>query len=775
MIDVFASWSRSVDPIWKLNLQAALLAVIVGAVSLVGRRRLTPGWRSMLWMLVFVRLIVPFGPSSSFSLANAINAAFAARSSAVNPVEATRPNHETGSVRVEIPVENRPELPVSDIGMAPESVQTAIVSDPSRWSALEACTAIWSIVAAVLLGRLGWLRIRLSRYLSRLEVIRQREVVQLAKSAACNAKLTRVPRLLWGSPECNPAVCGWLFPVLILPSDSPILGPAQLRAVLLHELRHIRTADTLLTWLPRVLCAAFWFNPLLWYASRKWHEERELSCDEWVLRQIGQDQKRSYLETLVAIATRTSRRPSLELTASIVSSYATLERRIIAMKRFHPPTWTGLVVGLLLTLLAGAVGLTDAAQARNELVADPNSAQVPTTSTDKDTGTPVANQPDVDAAPVTPVAEIEVALQEAGLIAELKTSEGSEARQATNQAAPQPKTLKPKIIFAQHVILWEGTEILTRDQLKQQLTKLRAAQPVKPKVYHSLGFLRDSLGSVSQAEANARANKAVGESLELIGRDQLSFVSFLSRRGSGAVDRIRNEDDLKINPVRSLKGRVTSEWMRGEIIRAALKDAAGKERVEVVVPLGPLPVKGAQVVILPLGEPCVVRLRDGRLREPEEEIWYETNADGTFQADPASLAFDPVLLYGDGKYLALILHETGYRVINGQLAASDATYELLPWRKLKIDTRNLKEDEQVEIWMTPEGAHEKFPELSIGWVGRSDQPVMLKVPRGKGLAAYWSKVNEQWSDAKFRHPIQFTADDGPTEHIPKEITLPAVP
>lgn len=79
--------------------------------------------------------------------------------------------------------------------------------------------------------------------------------------------------------------------------------------------------------------------------------------------------------------------------------------------------------------------------------------------------------------------------------------------------------------------------------------------------------------------------------------------------------------------------------------------------------------RGAQVVILPLGEPCILRLRDGTLRDPEDDIWYETNADGTFQADPASLAFDPVLLYGDGKYLTLILHETAYRVINGQLAA----------------------------------------------------------------------------------------------------------
>lgn len=87
---------------------------------------------------------------------------------------------------------------------------------------------------------------------------------------------------------------------------------------------------------------------------------------------------------------------------------------------------------------------------------------------------------------------------------------------------------------------------------------------------------------------------------------------------------------------------------------------------------------------------------------------------------------------------------------------------------MTIDARNVKEHEQVEIWMTPEGAHEKFPGLSIGWVGHSDRPVAVKMPRGKGSVAYWSKVGDQWSDTQIRHPIRISAD-GPTE-----IKLPVV-
>ena len=388
MIHLFSSWSPIIDHLWKLNVQAALLAATVGVVCLIGRRRLAPGWRSILWMLVFVRLVIPFGPSSTFSLGNIVSASLITSSADGNTVETTRPNHETRLVRPAGLIESGP------IESGPQRLPPGIVAEPARtgpktakasssWSARDACTAIWLMGAALFLGRLGRLRIQLSRYLSRLEAIRHPELIQLAESAASQARLSRAPRLLWGSPQCSPAVCGWLFPVLILPRDSQVLAPSQLRAVLLHEFRHIRTADTLLAWLPRLLCATFWFNPLLWYAGRKWQQERELSCDGWVLRQIGQDQKRSYLETLVTIATRSSRSPALEFTASIVSSSAILERRIVAMKRYHPPTWTGLIAGSLLTLLAGAIGLTDAAQAQNEPVTPPDSAQVLTAGADQ--------------------------------------------------------------------------------------------------------------------------------------------------------------------------------------------------------------------------------------------------------------------------------------------------------------------------------------------------------------------------------------------------------
>ncbi|MCA9046545.1 MAG: hypothetical protein KDA69_19615, partial [Planctomycetaceae bacterium] len=281
---------------------------------------------------------------------------------------------------------------------------------------------------------------------------------------------------------------------------------------------------------------------------------------------------------------------------------------------------------------------------------------------------------------------------------------------------------------------------------------------VKPFVYHSLGFTFQKIeGTEGQEAADAKANDAVMDSLKLIGMNEWSMLSFLSRRGSAVVDRIRSADDLNPNTNSASKGRV--------VFAVNFSEAAGSGPADGDI-ITYSAAKGAQVVILPLGEPADVHIRKGKLRDPEDEIWFEADKDGYFTADAASVPFDPVLLYGEGKYLTLMLHESGYRVVNGQLAASDATYILRPWIEVKVDTSNLKPNEEVELWVTPSDVHEKFPGLAVGTLKHSDEPITIKVPAGKGRFAYFTHDDGPWSDTKFRHPVMFSVDGE------KQIALP---
>jgi GWxTD domain-containing protein len=58
------------------------------------------------------------------------------------------------------------------------------------------------------------------------------------------------------------------------------LPPAQLEAILLHELAHIRRGDYVAEWLLQVLETVFFYHPVAWWLASALRREREQCCDD---------------------------------------------------------------------------------------------------------------------------------------------------------------------------------------------------------------------------------------------------------------------------------------------------------------------------------------------------------------------------------------------------------------------------------------------------------------------------------------------------------------
>ena len=107
--------------------------------------------------------------------------------------------------------------------------------------------------------------------------------------------------------------CGVLKPAIILPAAAEQWDEATLRCALTHELEHVARWDFLTHCLSRVICAAYWFHPLVWAAWWRLRLEAERACDDAVLRQ---EDATDYASLLVSIAQREragTRRPVLAM------------------------------------------------------------------------------------------------------------------------------------------------------------------------------------------------------------------------------------------------------------------------------------------------------------------------------------------------------------------------------------------------------------------------------------------------------------------------------
>ena len=83
----------------------------------------------------------------------------------------------------------------------------------------------------------------------------------------------------------GPGTIGFFRPALVLPAQLlERLNPQQLAAILAHEMCHVRRRDNIFAAAHMVVEAIFWFHPLVWWIGSRLLEERELACDEEVIR-----------------------------------------------------------------------------------------------------------------------------------------------------------------------------------------------------------------------------------------------------------------------------------------------------------------------------------------------------------------------------------------------------------------------------------------------------------------------------------------------------------
>jgi bla regulator protein BlaR1 len=98
----------------------------------------------------------------------------------------------------------------------------------------------------------------------------------------------------------EPGIFGIFRPVLMLPEGVfEHLTPAQLKAVVAHELCHVRHRDNAIGTAQMLVETLFWFHPLVWWIGQRIFHERERACDEEVLL-LGSE-PRTYAQAILTV------------------------------------------------------------------------------------------------------------------------------------------------------------------------------------------------------------------------------------------------------------------------------------------------------------------------------------------------------------------------------------------------------------------------------------------------------------------------------------------
>lgn len=131
-------------------------------------------------------------------------------------------------------------------------------------------------------------------------------------TAQLNIKKT--VRVFLSEQVSTPLTIGFLKPIILVPMASiNHLSTQQMEAVLLHEMAHIKRYDYLVNILLSIAEIGLFFNPFTQLISKSIRQERENSCDDWVLQ--FQYEAPVYAEALLRIA-YLQQAPALAMTAT---------------------------------------------------------------------------------------------------------------------------------------------------------------------------------------------------------------------------------------------------------------------------------------------------------------------------------------------------------------------------------------------------------------------------------------------------------------------------
>ena len=266
----------------NMSLTASVVILAVLAVRLL-LRRAPKVFAYALWAVVLFRLLCPVSVTSAVSLMGALGAPAqerTQRTSAVEYVPADLMIRGTAPAVTQLP---QPPLPAETGGAvsdAPADTAPAAVPAMSFNEPVFILTLIWLAGMVLLLAYSLVSLLRLRRRL--VGTVRLRDNIYLAD---------HIP---------SPFVMGLFRPKIYLPST---LTETERGYILRHEQYHLRRRDHLVKFLSFLALCIHWFNPLVWAAFVLSGKDMEMSCDEAVVRELGEDIRADYSASLLSLAT----------------------------------------------------------------------------------------------------------------------------------------------------------------------------------------------------------------------------------------------------------------------------------------------------------------------------------------------------------------------------------------------------------------------------------------------------------------------------------------
>ncbi len=261
----------------------ALLLILLRPVL----RKFGNTWQYYLWLIVLVRLLIPFSADNSVigGLFQQTETYFTIQYSNIeNPSNINNLN-DTESIDI-----------TNYVNKTAQKSQTP--TEDAFHVKRNFLGLLWLTVAMILFFRKIYGYWQFIKAIKRdCKIVEDKQLLSVLYTICKEMGIKKKIILCVNQSLMAPMLIGVIRPVVLLTTDN--ISSEDLGYIFRHELTHYRRLDFLYKWLTEIVVCLHWFNPLVYWIRQIINQDCEFSCDESVISRLHTRERQTYGETLL--------------------------------------------------------------------------------------------------------------------------------------------------------------------------------------------------------------------------------------------------------------------------------------------------------------------------------------------------------------------------------------------------------------------------------------------------------------------------------------------
>ncbi|MBZ9686686.1 M56 family metallopeptidase [Clostridium estertheticum] len=334
------------------SIMGSIIVLMILIIKGIFRNKLNSTFHYYIWLILLIKLTVPFGPQTSFNINNLYE----------NFYKQTTTSEKTqisSSVRFENANLGDSKSESTYLPSNKSEINKAMdIPLKSKINIEKVICFIWMFGVLLLIGILveGHKELRGIVKASTKEINSTHKEILYNCMKVMNIRTEVV--LSYSYKISSPSLCGLIKPHILIPMKVAVnICDEEFKYIIMHELTHLKNKDMFINWAITILSVAYWFNPILIYGFYKMRHDCEFSCDGQVILHLGQGENLQYGKAIIRVLELGGNSNRLMGTTSMVMNTSEIKRRVIMISKYKKVNIKGILLGVLVVIIIGGIGI----------------------------------------------------------------------------------------------------------------------------------------------------------------------------------------------------------------------------------------------------------------------------------------------------------------------------------------------------------------------------------------------------------------------------------